>query len=80
MIKGKTMEERKQNIIAMLMKVYNEERIKMIETFLKLTLKKSCRKRTDTYPYQSFFKDKGYSPPTTLYVISSKRVHCSSVI
>lgn len=45
MIKGKTMEERKQNIIAMLMKVYNEERIKMIETFLKLTLKKELQEK-----------------------------------
>ena len=39
------MEERKQNIIAMLMKVYNEERIKMIETFLKLTLKKELQEK-----------------------------------
>ncbi len=45
MIKGKTMEERKQNIIAMLMKVYNEERIKMIETFLKLTLRKELQEK-----------------------------------
>lgn len=34
------MEERKQNIIAMLMSIYNEERIRMIETFLILTLKR----------------------------------------
>ncbi len=45
MIKGKTMEERKQNIIAMLMKIYNEERIKMIETFLKLTLRKELQEK-----------------------------------
>ena len=34
------MEERKQNIIAMLMSIYNEERIRMIETFLVLSLKR----------------------------------------
>lgn len=33
------MEERKQNIIAMLMSIY-KERIRMIETFLTLTLKR----------------------------------------
>lgn len=34
------MEERKQNIVAMLMRICNEERIRMIETFLALTLKR----------------------------------------
>ncbi len=34
------MEERKKNIIAMLQKIHNIERIKMVETFLKLTLKR----------------------------------------
>lgn len=34
------MEERKWNIIAMHMSIYNEERIRMIETFLKLTLER----------------------------------------
>lgn len=40
MIRREAMEERKQNIIAMLMSIYNEERIRMIETFLTLTLKR----------------------------------------
>lgn len=34
------MKERKKNIIAMLMKINNEERIIMIEMFLKMTLKR----------------------------------------
>lgn len=37
------MEERKRNIIAMIMSVYNEERIRMIETFLTLTLRREQR-------------------------------------
>lgn len=40
MVRRDTMEERKQNIIAMLMSIYNEERIRMIETFLALSLKR----------------------------------------
>jgi hypothetical protein len=40
MDRREAMEERKQNIIAMLMSIYNEERIRMIETFLTLTLKR----------------------------------------
>ena len=33
-------EERKKNIVSILMKIYNEERLRMIETFLLLTLKR----------------------------------------
>ncbi len=34
------MDKRKENIINMLMKIHNQERIKMIEKFLILTLKR----------------------------------------
>lgn len=37
---GKTAEERKRNIVSILMKIRNEERLKMIEAFLLLTLKR----------------------------------------
>lgn len=40
MNKGKTIEERKKHIVAILMEIFDEERIKMIETFLILTLKR----------------------------------------
>ncbi len=36
----RTIEERKKNIVSILMKIYNEERLRMIETFLLLTLKR----------------------------------------
>ena len=36
----KTIQERKNNIVSILMKIYNEERLRMIETFLLLTLKR----------------------------------------
>lgn len=41
----KTMEERKKSIVSMLMKIYNEERLRMIETFLLLTLKREEREK-----------------------------------
>ncbi len=34
------MDKRKENIINMLMKIHNQERIRMIEKFLMLTLKR----------------------------------------
>lgn len=40
MIERKSLDERKKHIIAMIMEIYNEERIRMIEAFLKLTLKR----------------------------------------
>ena len=36
----RTIEERKKNIVSILMKIYNEDRLRMIETFLLLTLKR----------------------------------------
>lgn len=36
----KTTEARKKNIVSILMKIRNEERLKMIEAFLLLTLKR----------------------------------------
>lgn len=36
----KAIEERKKNIVSILMRIYNEERLRMIETFLLLTLKR----------------------------------------
>ena len=36
----RTIEERKKNKVSILMKIYNEERLRMIETFLLLTLKR----------------------------------------
>ncbi|MCX4378589.1 MAG: hypothetical protein OSJ61_20815 [Lachnospiraceae bacterium] len=41
----KMMEERKKSIISMLMKIYNEERLRMIETFLLLTLKREEKEK-----------------------------------
>lgn len=42
------MEERKQNIIAMLMSIFNEERVRMIETFLMLSLKREQQENEKT--------------------------------
>ncbi len=41
----RTIEERKKNIVSILMKIYNEERLRMIETFLLLTLKREEREK-----------------------------------
>lgn len=41
----RTIEERKKNIVSILMKIYNAERLRMIETFLLLTLKREEREK-----------------------------------
>ena len=41
----KTIEDRKNSIISILMKIYNAERISMIETFLLLTLKREEKEK-----------------------------------
>lgn len=45
--RGKTMEEMKKSIIDMLQKIHNVERIRMVETFLKLTLKREQESKKD---------------------------------
>lgn len=44
----KAIEEMKKSIVSMLMKIYDEERLRMIETFLLLTLKRE-EKEKDQY-------------------------------
>lgn len=41
----KAIEQRKKNIVSVLMKIYNEERLRMIEKFLILTLKREEREK-----------------------------------
>ncbi len=41
----KTIEDRKKSIISILMKIYNAERLRMIETFLLLTLKREEKEK-----------------------------------